>query len=320
MRRLLLALVFAAPAALAQPTFTAEASVDQETYAYGEVITARFVVRNESGETATLWGSDGCAPYIQLGTLRTPGEASACTQAEVPYVFDARESVTWVWTLDPVTLGVPDTDGPQTVRMNLSGTCGLGEYGQEDRCAVRDSASFQAPLFLGGPLRVFYDPADADSVRSLKQAYGATVRDSTTRSFGVEEGWTVSGMTLPRAIAALDANDVIESVYPDRTVAPSEVFSTSASPRPAPALVTLPAPNPTGGAASFTVRPAQGGHVTVDLVDLLGRRVAVLHDGPLEGGAAHRFVVAAGALPAGVYVVRVSGAGARQTRRVVVAR
>ena len=59
MRRLLLALVFAAPAALAQPTFTAEASVDQKTYAYGEVITARFVVRNESGETATLWGSDG---------------------------------------------------------------------------------------------------------------------------------------------------------------------------------------------------------------------------------------------------------------------
>ena len=198
--------------------------------------------------------------------------------------------------------------------------CGLGEYGQEDRCAVQDSASFQAPLFLGGPLRVFYDPADADSVRSLKQAYGATVRDSTTRSFGVEEGWTISGTPLPEAVAALDANDVIESVYPDRTIAPSEVFSTPTVPHPAPALVTSPAPNPTGGAASFTVRPAQSEHVTVDLVDLLGRRVAVLHDGPLAGGAAHRFVIAVGALPAGVYVVRVSGADTQQTRRVVVAR
>ena len=320
MRRLLLALVLAAPAALAQPVFTAEASVDQETYAYGEVITARLVIRNESGETATLWGGDGCAPYLQIGTLMTPGEASGCTLAEVPHVFDARESITWVWTLDPVTLGVPETDGRQTVRMDLSGTCGLGEYGRGGDCIVQDSASFQAPLFLGGPLRVFYDPADADSVRSLRQAYGVTVRDSTTRFFGVVEGWTVSGTPLPEALAALDANDVIESVYPDRTLAPSEVFSTPALPRPAPALVTLPAPNPTGGAATFTVRPAQSERVTVDLVDLLGRRVIVLHDGPLAGGAEHRFVVAAGTLPAGVYVVRVSGAGLRETRRVTVAR
>jgi len=63
-------------------------------------------------------------------------------------------------------------------------------------------------------------------------------------------------------------------------------------------------PTPTAGDAVATLRlDAPSARVRVEVVDALGRRVAVVHDGPLAAGA-HRLGVAAGRLPAGVYRVR----------------
>ncbi len=55
------------------------------------------------------------------------------------------------------------------------------------------------------------------------------------------------------------------------------------------------------------------------MFDLLGRRVAVLHDGPLTA-AEHTFAFHASTLPAGVYVVRATGEGFAETRRVTLTR
>jgi hypothetical protein len=55
------------------------------------------------------------------------------------------------------------------------------------------------------------------------------------------------------------------------------------------------------------------------LYDVLGREVAVLHDGPLAAGA-HRLALDASRLPPGVYVVRAVGAGLGLRRSVTVAR
>lgn len=78
-------------------------------------------------------------------------------------------------------------------------------------------------------------------------------------------------------------------------------------------------PNPASGAV--TVRFALGapGPVALDVFDGLGRRVARLHDGPLAAGP-HRVRWAAGAVPSGVYLVRLVGAEGQAVRRVVVRR
>ena len=84
-------------------------------------------------------------------------------------------------------------------------------------------------------------------------------------------------------------------------------------------------PNPVPHAASVRVsvsEPASDAAVVV--YDALGRRVAVLHDGPLAAGA-HGLAFEASALPAGVYVVHVrvtpEGGGTwTEVRRVTVAR
>ncbi|MDX1420365.1 MAG: T9SS type A sorting domain-containing protein, partial [Rubricoccaceae bacterium] len=66
-------------------------------------------------------------------------------------------------------------------------------------------------------------------------------------------------------------------------------------------------PNPSRGGATATVTLAAASEATVSVYDVLGRRVAVLHEGPLRMGP-HAFGLDAHALPPGVYVVRASTA------------
>ena len=75
-------------------------------------------------------------------------------------------------------------------------------------------------------------------------------------------------------------------------------------------------PNPAAGRA--TVAFTAGGVARLDVFDALGRRVAVLWDGPARPGLTA--TLDAAALPAGVYVLRLRGEGGAATRRLVVAR
>ena len=75
-------------------------------------------------------------------------------------------------------------------------------------------------------------------------------------------------------------------------------------------------PNPSSAGA--TVSFAAAGPARVELFDALGRRLAVLHDGP--GGLESTATVDASALAPGVYVIRLMSDGQRASRRFVVAR
>lgn len=79
-------------------------------------------------------------------------------------------------------------------------------------------------------------------------------------------------------------------------------------------------PNPFNPQAAFTLAVAQRQHVRITVHDALGRRAAVLHDGILDAGATHRFVVDGAGLPSGTYLLRVEGASFRETRKLVLAK
>ena len=79
-------------------------------------------------------------------------------------------------------------------------------------------------------------------------------------------------------------------------------------------------PNPLHDRAQFTLTLAQPQRVSVAVYDLLGRRVARLHDGTLAAGRTHTFAFEAGTLPAGLYLVRAEGTSFSASRRVVVLR
>src|SRR5690606_33828982 len=78
-------------------------------------------------------------------------------------------------------------------------------------------------------------------------------------------------------------------------------------------------PNPSEGRTRLTLDLAVAQHVTVAAFDALGRRVAVLLDGAAEAGT-HALVLDGSALPAGVYVIRVTGESFTATRRITLLR
>ncbi|MEL6614241.1 MAG: T9SS type A sorting domain-containing protein [Bacteroidota bacterium] len=79
------------------------------------------------------------------------------------------------------------------------------------------------------------------------------------------------------------------------------------------------APNPARGLARVDVTVETPQAIRAEVLDVTGRRVAVLHDGPLATGV-HALTWQAGAAAPGLYLVRVSGARGVATRRVVLAR
>lgn len=87
-------------------------------------------------------------------------------------------------------------------------------------------------------------------------------------------------------------------------------------PGAASAELTAASPNPFMGTATFELLLAEPQHVTVEVFDVLGRRVSVLFDGPLGADQRHAFAIGAAGLTPGVYVYRAVGEHFQASRRV----
>jgi hypothetical protein len=78
--------------------------------------------------------------------------------------------------------------------------------------------------------------------------------------------------------------------------------------------LTAPYPNPFNPETVFTLTVGRGQEVRVVVVDALGREVALLHAGALEGDRTYRFRWSGSGLPSGVYVIQAVGAHFSATR------
>ncbi len=79
-------------------------------------------------------------------------------------------------------------------------------------------------------------------------------------------------------------------------------------------------PNPARGRAEVSLVVGEAQEVAVELFDVLGRRVAVLHRGPLAADAPHRFAVNGARLPSGLYFVLAAGETFSASRSVTLLR
>ena len=86
------------------------------------------------------------------------------------------------------------------------------------------------------------------------------------------------------------------------------------------ARLDVAGPNPFTVATTVNLSVDRAQDVRVEVLDLLGRRVAVLHDGPVVAGAPVAVRVSAAGLPSGVYVVRAAGETFTLSERVTVVR
>ncbi len=123
------------------------------------------------------------------------------------------------------------------------------------------------------------------------------VRHLPSASFSPQPPWSTVWTFVPGVSSSLAAGDV-------------------------PAALSLSAvyPNPSRGTARVRVgMPASGGTARVEVFDVLGRRVAVAHDGVLAPGWSD-VALETGAWAPGVYVVRLTRGREARTQTVVVAR
>ncbi len=110
----------------------------------------------------------------------------------------------------------------------------------------------------------------------------------------------------------------VTALTPARPFAPPVSAEDDAS-APQTAALSAAHPNPFRGAATVTLALPEAQRVEVALFDVLGRRVAVLHDGPLASGT-HALTLDGAGLPSGVYVVRAQSERFTASRRVTVVR
>jgi hypothetical protein len=73
-------------------------------------------------------------------------------------------------------------------------------------------------------------------------------------------------------------------------------------------------PNPFNPTTTFALILSREQQVRLEIFDLLGRRVALLHEGSLVGEESHAFRFDAAALPSGIYLIRATGETFATTR------
>lgn len=79
-------------------------------------------------------------------------------------------------------------------------------------------------------------------------------------------------------------------------------------------------PNPFARSTQFDLTLDAAQNVSIGVYNVLGQRVATLHEGTLAGGTTHTFRFEAGDLPGGVYLYRVNGETFSQTRQITLVR
>jgi hypothetical protein len=134
----------------------------------------------------------------------------------------------------------------------------------------------------------------------------------------------VSAGTFPGTVVSADSFTVVKQGALRVSSISDEGWSASgweeaASKGSAEALRLSVSPNPFRGEATVTVTLTEPGEVAAGVYDVLGRRVALLHEGTLEVGS-HAFALDGADLPAGVYVVRVHAGGTVAARTVTLLR
>lgn len=86
---------------------------------------------------------------------------------------------------------------------------------------------------------------------------------------------------------------------------------------PGDVMLTPAFPNPFNPTTTFSLSVARSQHVRVVVFDVMGRRIATLHDGVVEANQNQRFAFDASNLPSGMYFYRASGETFMETKSMV---
>jgi hypothetical protein len=136
--------------------------------------------------------------------------------------------------------------------------------------------------------------------------------------------WRVTGPATAQAYFAVVARDSFNNFTVDRSDGAFRISAaTGVGDGPESLSLEPVAPNPTRGQGHFTAFLPQAGPIRLAVLDVAGREVAVLADGPAAAGR-NEFVwdgrSGSARAPAGIYVLRLEAGSAVLTRKFAIAR
>jgi hypothetical protein len=263
-------------------------------------------------KTAVLDGSGLASGALVLGTATD--DAGNTSEFGVPTATGGNGGVTM--SVEPVNppIVLPPEGGTFRFTVTLTNTTGAPQ-------TIEAWTEVSGPVNRNpvlGPLRVTLPPG-ATVARTLTQqvpgmapagvyTYAAAIgtfggpmltsdgfpftkEGASPRGANAEAEWATSGWQAATASAELPGGFALSEAYP----------------------------NPFASQARLTLEVAEAQAVRAEVFDGLGRRVAVLHGGVLEEGA-HVLTFDGSALPAGVYVLRVTGETFSATRPITLMR
>lgn len=178
-----------------------------------------------------------------------------------------------------------------------------------------------------------YDPATGEQTDQVQVGSGVFVEEGGVQQFEGDVFTVSTGIALLDSVGdrvLLNRNgtlvevDVAKGTVAERTelgdiriIGSPSAITTDAEGQPdAAAFQVAVYPNPFRDAARLDLNLEQSDEVRVEAFDLLGRRVAVLHEGRLPAGRTTLDEIGE-ALSPGVYLVRVESESERQTLRLV---
>jgi hypothetical protein len=311
--------------ALCVPAGTAQAfrvTTDRPAYAYGEPIRVTASLNNPGPDTlkfALPGGGPHCSRQLAFdGFSRWD---VACVTAYIDFDLPPRTRLDWIYTLPPSLTGFPNRDGTHTLRIKLDGyrRPGYAPLG------YADSASFQAPAYRGGTVRVVYSLRDSLRVWAVRDSLRARVltNDVVQADGQGRAQWQVEGEPLAAVVARYAADPRFRSFAADHQlhsrVYPMEMRFVGVADGSAAAddRLAAPAPNPFAAHTTLTFTPATAGPVRAEAFDALGRRVAVLYEGEAAPGVPLPLVLSGSALRPGLYLVRVTTSAGVWNRHVL---
>ena len=266
------------------------------------------------GPGATVEGVEDAGAVFVFYSGRAPAVVSQVSLGPLA-ANEAGDAFGW-------TLAAGDLDGDGTDDLAIGAP-------SEDIGSVVDAGAVyvlygsDAGLSGAGAFSTAQDRADIPGTAEDGDHFGQSLAASAGRlaiGFGSEDIGSVmnagAAVALVGTAAGVTTDGLVE-LFLGAELPSSGATDAEAAPDGA-LVLSAPAPNPASGASAVRLALAAPADVSAAVFDVLGRRVAVLWDGPLGAGE-HRLAVAAGALPAGLYVVRVRAGGSVAARPLTVA-
>jgi hypothetical protein len=269
-------------------------STDTSNYAYGQPIIIQVSILNNTDSLFTLEASSSHQAQFILNDFYS-GKDTPIIPDEIYFDFNPGDKRTWIWILDPYKYGFPNIDGTQRL---------IGYY---PKTCMRDTITFEAPIFYGGQVDVKIANEIPDScLMGLKDSLKVTVLQVQQFNTLRFEKWQIIGFLIDSVISNY-SNDYRFSMSLDRNIRfdsnATEIKTRITTPEYY--FVSEAYPNPFNPITRIDICLKKSEKINIQVYNISGQRISNIFNGILPAYYRQNFIFDGSNFPSGLYIIQV---------------